>query len=113
MPRAYRTDAVVAGGIPRLRAPLNPLRSLAWAVLPFIFPLGGSPVAAQGVAQIRFIYENPKLQPQKYVVTVGEDGNGHFRSEGDGPSDGQSVSPELLDRPIHISKALRDSMFAT
>jgi hypothetical protein len=91
---------------------LIPLRSMAWAVLPFIFTPGWLPVAAQAAAaQIRFTYENPKLQPPKYVITVGEDGNGHYRSEAGGPADGQSMSPEPLDRPIHISKALRDAMF--
>ncbi len=39
-----------------------------------------------GQAQILFTYENPKLQPPKYVLTVGEDGAGHFRSEGGGPA---------------------------
>ena len=92
-----------------------PLRSMAWAVLPFLFVLGGPPVAAQGgtQAQIRFTYENPKLQPPKYVVTVGEDGSGHFNSEGGGPTDGQSMSSEPQDRPIHISKALREAMFTS
>ena len=92
-----------------------PLRSLAWALLPFLFALGGPPVAAQGgtQAQIRFTYENPKLQPPKYVVTVGEDGSGHFTSEGGGPTDGITMSSEPQDRPIHISKALREAMFTT
>jgi hypothetical protein len=85
---------------------------MAWAVLPLIFAPGWLPVAAQGAAQIRFTYENPKLQPAKYVVTVGEDGNGHFRSEPGGITDGQSMPSEPLDRPIHISKAVRDGMFA-
>lgn len=89
-----------------------PLRNLAWAVLPFIFVPGWPSAAAQGPAQIRFTYENPKLQPPKYVVTVLEDGSGHYRSEAGGPTDGQSMSSEPLDRPIHISKALRDTMFA-
>ena len=92
-----------------------PLRSLAWALLPFLFALGGPPVAAQDgtQAQIRFTYENPKLQPPKYVVTVGEDGSGHFTSEGGGPTDGITMSSEPQDRPIHISKALREAMFTT
>jgi hypothetical protein len=99
---------------------LIPLRSMAWAMLPFIFVRGGAPAPAQAgtPAQISFTYENPKLQPQKYVLTVVEDGTGHFRSEaGPAPSGGQGVSGESpvesLDRPIHVSKALRDSMFAT
>jgi hypothetical protein len=88
---------------------LNPLRSIVWAILPLVFAGNGAPVA-----QIRFTYENPKLQPQKYVVIVQEDGTGHFRSEvGPAPNDGQSLQAEAQDRPIHVSKALREAMFAT
>jgi hypothetical protein len=87
---------------------LNPLRSMVWAVLPLMFMANVAPGG-----QIRFTYENPKLQPHKYVVTVGEDGSGHFRSEGGGAADGESIPSEPLDQPIHISKALRESMFAT
>jgi hypothetical protein len=94
---------------------LIPLRSMAWAILPFLFAPGGPLADAQNStqAQIRFTYENPKLQPPKYVLTVGEDGSGHFQSEGGGPTDGQTMSSEPQDRPIHISKALREAMFAT
>jgi hypothetical protein len=63
--------------------------------------------------QIRFTYENPKLQPPKYVVTVQEDGSGHFQSDAGGPpSDNESMPAEAQDRPIHISKLLREGMFA-
>jgi hypothetical protein len=93
---------------------------MVWGVLPLIVAPSTHPVAALGrdgsaVAQIRFTYENPKLQPPKYAVTVGEDGNGHFRSEPGGPppADGQSMPAEAQDRPIHVSKAIRESMFAT
>jgi hypothetical protein len=89
---------------------------MAWAVLPAVVALSGLPLMAQGAgqAQIRFTYENPKLQPPKYVVTVGEDGTGHFRSEGGGPAsnDPQNMPGDPQDRPIHISKALREAMFA-
>jgi hypothetical protein len=90
---------------------------MAWAVLPLVVALSGRPVIAQGAgpAQIRFVYENPQLQPPKYVVTVGEDGTGHYRSEGGGPAsnDLQNMPADPQDRPIHISKALREAMFAT
>jgi hypothetical protein len=94
---------------------LIPLRNMAWAILPFLSVPGGPLVAAQSAtqAQIRFTYENPKLQPPKYVVIVGEDGSGHFNSEGGGPTDGQTMSSEPQDRPIHISKSSREAMFAT
>ncbi len=70
-----------------------------------------APLAAQ---QITFTYENPQLQPAKYVVTVHEDGAGHFHSEGGGPpsTDPTNLPADPQDLPIHISKALRDSMFA-
>ena len=100
-----------------MRFGLNRLRSMAWAVLPLVVALSARPVIAQGAgpAQIRFIYENPQLQPPKYVVTVGEDGTGHFRSEGGGPAsnDLQNMPADPQDRPIHMSKALREAMFAT
>jgi hypothetical protein len=75
------------------------------------------PLAAQvaaPVGQIRFTYENPKLQPQKYVLTVDEDGTGHYRSEVSAaePTDSEGTPTGSQDRPIHISKALRESMFA-
>jgi len=80
-------------------------------VLPLLF--SASSAKAQSAAQIHFTYENPKLEPHKYVLVVGEDGSGNFHSEGSGSSaDGQSMSTGSLDRPIHVSKALRESMFA-
>jgi hypothetical protein len=94
---------------------LTPQRNIPWAWLPFLFVLGGPLLVAQTgtQAQIRFTYENPKLQPPKYVITVAEDGSGHFKSEAGGPTDGLSMASEPQDRPIHISKTLRESMFAT
>ena len=92
-----------------------PLRSIALAVLPLLFSTlsPAAPPGAQTAAQIRFTYENPKLEPHKYVLVVGEDGSGNYHSEASGSSaDGQSMSSEPLDRPIHVSKAVRDSMFA-
>ncbi|MGA3227569.1 MAG: hypothetical protein ABSC65_27640 [Acidobacteriaceae bacterium] len=91
---------------------MNPLRSIAWALLPLLFTAKTLTADVTPTAQIRFTYENPKLQPQKYVLTVEEDGTGHFRSEGSGQSDGQSMSSEPQDRPIHISRTLREAMFA-
>jgi hypothetical protein len=99
---------------------------MAWGLLPFVVAPGTLPAAAgsdgvpgaENAAQIRFTYENPKLQPPKYVLTVREDGTGRFQSEGGGPapSDAGSMAaapPEPEDRPIHISKELRQEMFAT
>ena len=83
------------------------LRSIAFMVLPLLF----SPAPP---AKIRFTYENPKLEPHRYVLVVGEDGSGNFHSEGGADSaDGQSMSSGSMDRPIHVSKTVRESMFAT
>jgi hypothetical protein len=84
------------------------LRSLVLTSLPLLF-------AAAGYAgQIRFTYENPKLQPHKYLFVVEEDGSGHFRSESSPtPADGAEMSSESQDRSIHVSKALRGAMFST
>src|SRR5271156_6758601 len=100
---------------PAFEVQLIPQRNMTWAVLPFLLVLGVPLRAAQSgtQAQIRFTYENPKLQPPKYVFTVAEDGSGHFQSEGGGPTDGQSISSEPQDRPIHISKTLREFMFTS
>jgi hypothetical protein len=92
-------------------------RSVVWAFLLLVIAPGAQSAAGldSTVAQIRFTYENPKLQPSKYVVTVGEDGNGLFRSEAGGPppAEGEGMPAGAQDRPIHISRALRQSMFAT
>jgi hypothetical protein len=72
---------------------LIPPRNITWSLLAFLLVLGGPLLAAQGgtQAQIRFTYENPKLQPPKYVVTVAEDGSGHFKSEAGGPTEGNKT----------------------
>jgi hypothetical protein len=66
------------------------------------------------VAEIRFSYENPKLQPVKYVLQVREDGSGHYHSEGGNvPSEDKTTLPVLgQDRDIQISKNTREKMFA-
>ena len=87
-----------------------------WALLPVFASLPAAQNATQAPtqAQITYTYENPKLQPQKYVLTVAEDGTGHFRSEGAGPpsADPANMPAEPQDVAIHVSKALRESMFA-
>ena len=81
------------------------IRFILW---PFLLT---APLVAQ---QVTFTYENPNLQPPKYVVMVHEDGSGHFRSEAGGPpaTDSTSMPVDPQDLPIHVSKALRESLFA-
>lgn len=65
-------------------------------------------------AHLRFTYENPQLQPAKYTITVNADGSGQFVSQaGTAISDvpGATVAGPQ-DRPIHVSRALREEMFA-
>ena len=76
-----------------------------------------TPLPAQ---QITFTFVNPQLQPAKYVVTVHADGSGHYRSElGPAPPPATdaaaSANPpaDAQDRDIHVSKELRESLFAT
>ena len=78
-----------------------------------LFALSGLPLRAQ-IPVVRFRFENPKLQPAKYVIEVQEDGSGHFRSEeGDpSPDDPQSQPGGSQDRPIRVSQALRANLFA-
>jgi hypothetical protein len=91
-------------------------------VLPglFISFLCGIPVAPaqqsrNTPAHIRFIFENPKLQPASYVLDIHEDGTGHFRSEPGGAAvasaDGVAPQPQELD--IHIDEPLRSFLFKT
>ncbi len=71
--------------------------------------------AAQGpIAQIRFTYENPQLQPAKYFLLVMEDGSGHYHSEiGTAPPESKEDLPvRPQDREIHISKGTRERIFA-
>lgn len=65
-------------------------------------------------AEIRFSYENPQLQPAKYVITIKESGSGHYSSQaGQAPQDA-SQGPLIRgqDREIYISKAAREALFA-
>jgi hypothetical protein len=64
-------------------------------------------------AQIRFTFENPKLQPAKYVITVNADGSGHYTSQiGNAAFDQAQFPVRNQDRPIQISPATRDAIFA-
>ena len=56
-----------------------------------IAALAGAPyVAAQAPATVTFHFEDPRMQPAKYTITLHEDGTGHFHAEGGStsPDDG-------------------------
>ena len=91
------------------------LRGLAWGLLPSAMALAAASAQVTS-AQIRFTYQNSQLQPQRYVVTVQEDGAGSFHSEvggGSGANEAESTAAVAQDRAIHISKAQREMMFAS
>jgi len=66
-------------------------------------------------ARIRFIFENPKLQPAGYVIDISEDGAGHFRSQpgSASSSDPETIAPESIDTDIRIEEPLRSDLFKT
>src|SRR5580700_3190168 len=54
-------------------------------------------------ARIRFIFENPKLQPANYSIDINEDGSGHFRSE-----PGNAAAPDaegITAQPIEAARS--------
>src|ERR1700742_382194 len=91
-------------------------KSLSGLLISFLF--GTALLIAQEShtpAHIRFVFENPKLQPANYVLDVHEDGTGHFRSE---PGTAEAVSaggvlPQPLELDIHIDEPLRSFLFKT
>ena len=66
-------------------------------------------------ARIRFIFENPKLQPAGYVIDISEDGAGHFRSQpgSASSSDPETIAPQSIDTDIKIEEPLRSDLFKT
>jgi hypothetical protein len=76
---------------------------------------GASPAGDRqsGAAQVSFSYENPQLQPAKYVLVVQENGSGHYQSEtGSAVLDHKELPVRAQDRPIQISPATRNAIFA-
>src|SRR5579884_2314692 len=66
-------------------------------------------------ARIRFIFENPKLQPSTYVMDIYEDGTGHFKSQPGGAavSDAEGIAVQPLDTDIRIENPLLGVLFKT
>jgi len=66
-------------------------------------------------ARIRFVFENPKLQPANYVLDIHENGMGHFHAD---PGEIAAVStdaiaPQAVDMDIQIKEPLRSFLFNT
>lgn len=83
----------------------------------FLCFAGTLAVAAQqpNNARIRFIFENPKLQPANYVLDISEDGTGHFHSQPGSAvsSDPENIAPQSMSTDIRINEPLRGELFKT
>src|ERR1700744_6420190 len=66
-------------------------------------------------ARVRFIFENPKLQPAHYFIDINEDGSVHFRSEPGSVSapDAEGIAPQPMETDITIDEPLRSALFKT
>jgi hypothetical protein len=66
-------------------------------------------------AHIRFIFENPNLQPAQYFIDINEDGSGHFRSlPGNAAApDAEGITPQPMETDIRIEEPLRSVLFKT
>lgn len=75
----------------------------------------GTALAAQQptTAHIRFIFENPQLQPASYVLDINEDGTGHFQSKPGSANfaDSESIAPQPVNADIKIDEPLRSALF--
>ncbi|HMD20494.1 MAG TPA: hypothetical protein VKH40_09240 [Alloacidobacterium sp.] len=89
----------------------------AWRVWVFLCVTGTLVAAAQqaNTARIRFVFENPKLQPANYVLDINEDGTGHFHSEPGSAdsSDPEGIAPQAANADIKIDEPLRSALFKT
>src|SRR5277367_5047027 len=89
----------------------------AWRVWVFLCVTGTLVAAAQqaNTARIRFIFENPKLQPANYVIDINEDGTGHFHSEPGSAAtpDAESIAAQAVNTDIQIGEPWRSTLFKT
>lgn len=83
----------------------------AWIYLAF----GSVTAIAQQptTAHIRFIFENPQLQPASYVLDINEDGTGHFQSKPGSATfaDSEGIAPQPVTADIKIDEPLRGRLF--
>jgi hypothetical protein len=70
---------------------------------------------AQPPATVTFHFEDPRLQPAKYTITVHEDGTGRFHAEAGPttPDDIAALPSEGQDRPIQVTAPTTERIFAT
>ena len=74
-----------------------------------------APALAQQTATVEFKYDNPAMQPTKYVITVREDGSGRFHAEAGTvkPEDTAALPSEGQDRLVQLTAGTTQRIFAT
>lgn len=78
----------------------------------FLF-IAGPLLAQPSQGQFTFKFNNPRLDPASYTLTVGENGKGHFHSE-PGPSMQTNEAPlPAEDRDVQLSSSLTTQIFST
>jgi hypothetical protein len=68
---------------------------------------------AQPPATVTFHFEDPRLQPAKYTITVHEDGTGRFHAEAGpaSPDDTAALPSEGQERPIQVTAPTSERIF--
>jgi hypothetical protein len=87
---------------------------LSLASFTFLIVAGAFPAAAQSSAHIVYTFDNPKLQPAHYTITVDEKGAGRFVSQpGEAPPDStDDVYPAAMDRDVRLDETLNSQLFS-
>jgi hypothetical protein len=70
---------------------------------------------AQSPATVTFRFEDQRMQPAKYTITVHEDGTGHFHAEAgpSSPDDTAALPSQGQDRAIQVTAPTTQRIFAT
>jgi hypothetical protein len=79
-----------------------------------VIALAGVPyLAAQAPATVTFHFENAQLQPAKYLITLHEDGTGHFHADAgpSSPEDPVALPSEGQDRSIQVTSPTVERIF--
>ncbi len=87
------------------------MRAAGFAV---IAALAGVPyLPAQAPATVTFHFENAQLQPAKYLITLLEDGTGHFHADAgqSSPNDIAALPNEGQDRSIQVTSPTVERIF--
>ncbi len=91
------------------------MRVVDFAVLAGLAVLSNAGAVAQTPATVTFHFEDARMQPAKYTITLHEDGTGHFHADAGPttPDDIAALPSEGQDRGIQITTATTQQIFAT